>query len=121
MFWLPSHLSKKILMMLDYVELNVAAKVSRSWEALAAEVRAAKEHRQDAEDFVLDLQAQCDPSSVFRPAILACPSALLSSSCPGSLIRRWTLAHRFASSGMQPGSKQKYQRRQAIQEAVSGR
>eukprot|EP00041_Stephanoeca_diplocostata_P000599 m.15575 g.15575 ORF g.15575 m.15575 type:complete len:835 (-) comp10777_c0_seq3:160-2664(-) len=58
---LPVHLAKRILMHLDFVELETTKSVCRGWRQISEEVGRDKEHRQDADDFLLDLKAVADP------------------------------------------------------------
>lgn len=55
---LPVHLAKQVLMYLDFVELEAIKAVSNAWKTIAQEVCRDKEHRRDADDFVLDLKVR---------------------------------------------------------------
>jgi len=58
---LPMHLAKQILSQLNFDELEVIKLVSHTWMSLAHFVRRDKEHRRDADDFMLNLKPVPDP------------------------------------------------------------
>ena len=53
---LPEHLAKKVLANLEYNEVEVVSNVSQAWHRICLGVLNEKVQRQDADDFVLDLQ-----------------------------------------------------------------
>lgn len=57
---LPKHLAKRILSLLDYSKVEELRSVNKNWGLICSEVLEEKVQRQDADDYVLDLQAICD-------------------------------------------------------------
>ena len=60
-FRLPTRLAKRVLHFLDAADLAKAEKVSAVWRRLVREVAAVHDLRREADDFVMDLKATCDP------------------------------------------------------------
>ena len=59
---LPKHLAKHIFSFMDYEEVENAIAVSKPWHQLCREVLDEKNEQRDGQDYVLDLQAVCDPT-----------------------------------------------------------